>query len=145
MLPMTLPAHSTWHERAPAQELQSEPGSRAFLQSGLLATDPPNVSSAVIDLTLRIRTNKGAVHSTSRAKSARTYTVSRYSASGTYVYVTAGYVSENQLHGYVAHLKIYVRLLIARRGVAGQGMYYRIGMPPMRCLLPRVPPRDYIP
>lgn len=73
-------------------------------------------------------------------KPGRAYTVSRYPASDTYVYFTAGYVLGNRLHGYVAHVKTYVRLLIARCGVAGQGVYCRIGMPPMRCLLPRTPP-----
>ena len=49
--------------------------------------------------------------------------VARYRASNTYVRVTAGYVFEKQLHGYVVYLQIYVRLLIARHGAAGQGMY----------------------
>ena len=64
--------------------------------------------------------------------SGRTYAVTRYRPSDTYVHVTADYVFEKQLHGYVVYLQIYVQLLIARHGVTRQCMHCRIGMLPMK-------------
>lgn len=53
----------------------------------------------------------------------RTYAVTRYRASDTYVHVTAGYVFENKLRGYVVYLQIYVQLLIAHHGATRQCMH----------------------
>ncbi len=53
----------------------------------------------------------------------RTYAVTTYRASNTYVHATTGYVFKKQLHSYVVNLQIYVRLQVVRHGVTRQCMH----------------------